>query len=93
MHTTFDERNFEGLLQAIETRLGRGEVSSELLRAGMGGVFTNQLAIWRLPDKVVLLEQYFERVTQSAVSIMEPDAFAALMAARERQRVRGVRDL
>jgi hypothetical protein len=91
--TTVDERRFDDLLHALEARFGPGEHSTERLRAGMGGVFSNRLVLWRLPDKVVLLEQYFERVTQSAVSVMTPESFAALMAARDSVRVRGARDL
>lgn len=92
-HISFDESRFAQLLQVCESRLGRAEIFSERLRAGMGGLLTNQFAVWRRGDEVVLLEQHFERVTRSAVSIMAPAAFEELMAARDRQRVRGVRDL
>jgi hypothetical protein len=89
----FDESRFEQVLRACESKLGRAEIFHERLRAGMGGVFTSRIAVWRQKEAVVLLEQYFERVTRSAVSIMPPPAFEALMAARDRRRVRGVRDL
>ncbi len=93
VHTAFDEDRFEQMLQALEARLGRGELSTELLRAGMGGVFPSRLAIWRLDDEIVLLEQYSDRITRSAIWIMGPGSFAEMMSARDRQRVRGVRDL
>jgi len=91
--TLFDERRFGELLSSIEASHGPAEHSTELLRAGMGGVFSNALAVWRPEGKIVLLEEHFERVTQSAVCVMEPEFFSAQSAARDRQRVRGVRDL
>lgn len=91
--TIVDEALFEQLLSALEYRWGPGARSTERLRAGMGGVFPNLMVTWRFEGRVVLLEQYYERVTQSAISLMEPVAFEACMSERDRQRVRGVRDL
>lgn len=91
--TTVDPAHFEPLRKWLADQLGPGELTQERLRAGMGGAFPNILLAWRLPDRGVLLEQHFERVTQSAVSVMEPAALEALLERRSRERIRGLRDL
>jgi hypothetical protein len=89
----FAEQDFGALLEVLQVRLGRGVPAHERLQAGMAGAFDNQIFVWQLSDRVVMLEQYFERITQSAVSAMPPAAFEALMLARAQRRVHGVRDL
>jgi hypothetical protein len=91
--TTVDTAHFEPLRKWLADQLGPGEETTERLRAGMGGAFPNVQLAWRLPDRGVLLEQHFERVTQSAVSVMAPAAFEALLERRSRERIRGLRDL
>lgn len=90
--TTIDIAAFELVRQRLIARLGPGEESTERLRAGMGGSFKNLVVAWHKADHCVLLEQHFERVTQSGVSVMGCEVLEALLAARERQRVRGLRD-
>jgi hypothetical protein len=91
--TIVDEARFAELLSALESRWGPGGRSTERLRAGMGGVFPNLMVTWRFEGRVALLEQYYERVTQSALSVMAPAAFDVYMSERERQRAGGMRDL
>ncbi|MEX0959131.1 MAG: hypothetical protein WDZ63_07575 [Burkholderiales bacterium] len=88
-----DELRFSELENAIAQRLGPGEDHVELLRAGMGGLFPNHVTVWRSDGEVLLLEQYFERVTRSAITRMDEPEFDRFLAEREAQRVRGVRDL
>jgi hypothetical protein len=89
----FPEARFEEVRRGLAANLGTGKEGVELLRAGMGGTFPNRLQIWRGKGRVYLLEQYFERVRNSALSVMTEDEFGRLMTLRDRQRVRGARDL
>jgi hypothetical protein len=89
----FAERDFGALLEVLQTRLGQGVPAHEKLQAGMAGVFDNRIFVWQFSDHVVMLEQYFERITQSAVSTMPRPAFEALMLAREQRRLHGAREL
>lgn len=88
-----DETHYAELLRALVAALGAGDEQTERLRAGMGGVFPNHVTVWRAPGRVIVLEQYFERVTRSALSVMSPGEHARFEAQREAQRVRGIRDL
>jgi hypothetical protein len=90
--TTVDIVHFDRLRQRLATQLGPGEQTTERLRAGMSGALPNLLIVWRLEGRRVLLEQHFERITQSGVSVMTPGAFDALMEDRSRRTVRGMRD-
>lgn len=89
----FDEARFDEFRDAMRAELGRGEEGAELLKAGMGGTFSNRFEVWREDSQVLLLEQYFERVMSSALTTMSNDEFVRLQAARQLQRVRGARDL
>lgn len=89
----FDEARFDDVLRAMRAELGDGEEGAELLKAGMGGTFSNRFAVWRRNDQVLLLEQYFGRVVTSALTQMRAEEFERLMAVRESERVRGARDL
>jgi hypothetical protein len=88
-----DEARYAELESAIAQRLGAGEEHTELLRAGMGGIFPNRIVVWRRDGEVLLLEQYFERVTRSAITMMSAREFDRFAAERDAQRVRGIRDL
>jgi hypothetical protein len=88
-----DEARYAELESAIAQRLGAGEEHTELLRAGMGGIFPNRIVVWRHDGEVLLLEQYFERVTRSAITMMSAREFDRFAAERDAQRVRGIRDL
>lgn len=88
-----DELRYSELERAIAQRFGPGEEHVEMLRAGMGGLFPNHVTVWRADGEVFLLEQYFERVTRSAITRMDEREFDRFVAEREAQRVRGVRDL
>ena len=90
---SFDEGRFDDVRGAMRDELGPGEAGSEWLKAGMGGSFANRYEIWRQDGRVWLLEQYFERVARSGLSIMSEEEFGRLQAARQQQRVRGARDL
>lgn len=90
--TAIDSTGFEPVRQWLAARLGPGMERTERLRAGMGGSFLNLVVAWREADHCVLLEQHFERVTQSGVSVMGCEVLETLLAAREKQRVRGLRD-
>ncbi len=89
----FDENAFDRVRRQLAQRLGPGEAGTELLKAGMGGVFPNRFVVWRHDGQVWLLEQYFERVIHSALTRMSPQEFDRLWSHRERLRVRGARDL
>ncbi len=88
-----DETRFHALLGSLSATLGAGEERPEKLKAGMGGVFPNRIYVWRDRGRTVMLEQYFERVVYSGVSVMSDREFEALMTERDSSRVRGVRDL
>ena len=90
--TAIDSARFDPTRRWLIAQFGPGEEHIERLRAGMGGSFENLIVAWRQADRCVLLEQHFERVTQSAVSVMDCDAVDALLRARQLQRVRGLRD-
>jgi hypothetical protein len=90
--TAIDPADFDPTRRWLIAQFGPGDEHTERLRAGMGGSFDNLTVAWRLADRCLLLEQHFERVTQSGVSVMDCKALEALLRARERQRVRGLRD-
>lgn len=90
---TFDEVRFDDIRRAMRAELGPGEEGSELLTAGMGGSFANRFEFWRQDGRILLLEQYFERVVRSGLSVMSVNEFERLQLLRQSQRVHGARDL
>lgn len=89
----FGEAHLEALVEQLSGELGTPQQGSELLIAGMGGVFENRYYTWRLNGHVWFVEQYFERVTSSGLWRMDAAEFAAFQSERDRVRVRGARDL
>ena len=90
---TFSEGHFELLVQQLSRQLGIPVQESEGLKAGMGGGFENRYYVWKRNGGAWLAEQFFERITSSGLWTMSESELAALLAERERQRVRGARDL
>jgi len=81
------------VVKQISQRLYEPVAESEALKAGMGGVFENRYFIWKKDGRAWLVEQFFERITDSALWSMSERELEALLAEREQQRVRGARDL
>lgn len=89
----FDESTFAQVEASLARRHGAATDHSELLKAGMGGAFTNRIVAWTEGQVVTMLEQYHEHVTTSSVCEMDKVSFERLLSARAARRVRGVRDL
>ena len=89
----FDEGRSDALAQQLSGQLGTAIEGSELLKAGMGGVFENRYYVFKRDGRVWFFEQFFERIMNSGLWVMDDAEFAALLAERERVRVRGARDL
>lgn len=89
----FDERHFDTLIQTLSNRLGTPLSGSEGLKAGMGGVFENRYYVWKLDGRVWFAEQFFERIINSGLWLLDEEEFASLLAGREQMRTRGARDL
>jgi len=89
----FDESRFRAVRARLEASHGAAADHSELLKAGMGGSFVNQVLAWEAGGAVMLLEQFHERVVTSSVCHLGKPAFERLLAHRAARRVRGVRDL
>jgi len=90
---TFSEAHLDRLVQQLSQRLGAPIPGSERLKAGMGGVFENRYFIWKRDGHAWFVEQFFERITDSGLWTMSESELDTLLAERERQRVRGARDL
>ena len=88
-----DEAEFPRLRQRLRAQRDDATDQSELLKAGMGGSFKNEIWVWNDPGVITMLEQFHERITTSALCILGSGAFEQLMRARAKHRVRGVRDL
>ena len=82
---TFSEAHLDRLVEQLSQQLG--------VPAGMGGVFENRYYVWKRNGTTWFVEQYFERITDSGLWTISGDELEALFAERERQRVRGARDL
>jgi len=89
----FNEAHLDQVVKQISQRLYEPVAESEALKAGMGGVFENRYFIWKKDGRAWLVEQFFERITDSALWSMSERELEALLAEREQQRVRGARDL
>ncbi|MGD8789848.1 MAG: hypothetical protein PVH05_10200 [Burkholderiales bacterium] len=89
----FSESRFDPVVANLTAQLGTPRLGTELLKAGMAGVFENRYGVWKRDDQVWFVEQYFERVTSSGLWRMDASEFAAFQAERDRTRVRGARDL
>ncbi|KPK34404.1 MAG: hypothetical protein AMJ66_03835 [Betaproteobacteria bacterium SG8_40] len=90
---TFSEARLDQFVEQLSRQLGAPAAGSEGLKAGMGGVFENRYYVWNRGGKAWFVEQYFERITDSALWMMSDSELDRLFAERERQRVRGARDL
>lgn len=90
---TFSEAHLDRLVGQLSQQLGVPVAGSEGLKAGMGGVFENRYYVWKRNGTTWFVEQYFERITDSGLWTISGDELEALFAERERQRVRGARDL
>jgi hypothetical protein len=66
----FAEARYQEVRDALVAEMGQGEEGVELLVAGMAGVFPSRFGVWRAGGRVFLLEQYFERVRDSALTVM-----------------------
>jgi hypothetical protein len=88
-----DEADFLPLREMLATQRGGAVDFSELLKAGMGGSFKNEIWVWQEGTLVTMLEQFYERISTSALCLSQRVAFERLMHAREARRIRGVRDL
>ncbi len=89
----FSESRFGAVVGRLSQQLGQPEHGTESLKAGMGGVFENRYYLWRRNGRVWFIEQFFERITVSGLWVMEEAEFEAMLAERDRMRVRGARDL
>ena len=89
----FSESRFDALAAELTREFGDPVAGSEALKAGMGGVFENRYLIWRDDGRAWMVEQFFERITDSGFWSMSETELDALLAERERERVRGARDL
>ena len=56
-------------------------------------MFENRYLIWRDDGRAWMVEQFFERITDSGFWSMSETQLDALLTERERERVRGARDL
>ncbi len=90
---TFNEARVDQMVERLSQQLGAPVAASEGLKAGMGGVFENRHFIWKRDGKAWFVEQYFERITDSALWVTSETELDTLFAERDRQRVRGARDL
>lgn len=90
---TFSEAHLDLMVEQLSQQIGDPVAGSEGLKAGMGGVFENRYYAWRRDGKAWLVEQYFERITDSGLWSMSETELDTFFAERERQRVRGARDL
>lgn len=90
---TFSEARLDQVVQQLSQQLGAPAAGREGLKAGMGGVFENRYYVWKQDGKAWFVEQYFERITDSGLWTMSEAELDALLAERERQKVRGARDL
>jgi hypothetical protein len=89
----FDEARFAQIEGSLTARFGAPEIHDEQLRSGMAGAFLNRVRVWRRDGDVAMLEQYFGKITRSALRYLSPDDYRELMRARDAGRVRGTRDL
>jgi hypothetical protein len=88
-----DEADFLPLRYKLLEQRGSAVDYSELLKAGMGGSFKNEIWVWEEASLVTMLEQFHERISTSSLCLAQRVAFERLMHAREARRIRGVRDL
>lgn len=93
MTVMFDEARFADVERRMSARLGAAESADERLRSGMAGVITNRVRIWRSGSAVIVLEQFAEKITRSALRYLTEADYAELMRRRDAARVRGARDL
>lgn len=89
----FDEARFSEVEDRLRARYEAPEVHDEQLRSGMAGAIVNRVRVWRSDGNVVMLEQFFGKITSSALRYLTTDGYRELMRARDAVRVRGTRDL
>ena len=89
----FDEARFAQIERSLTARFGAPEIHDEQLRSGMAGAFVNRVRVWRRDVNVAMLEQYYGKITSSALRYLSQDDFRELMRARDAERIRGTRDL
>ncbi len=90
---TFSEARLDQVVQQLSQQFGAPVAGREGLKAGMGGVFENRYFVWKRDGSAWFVEQYFERITDSGLWTMSEAELEVLLAERERQKVRGARDL
>jgi hypothetical protein len=89
----FDEARFAQIEGSLTARFGAPETHDEQLRSGMAGAFVNRVRVWRRGGNVTMLEQYYGKITSSALRYLTQDDFREIMHARDAERIRGTRDL
>ena len=89
----FDEARFEEVENRLTARFGAPEVHDEHLRSGMAGAIVNRVRVWPGVGNVTMLEQFFGKITSSALRYLSTEDYRELMRARDARRVRGTRDL
>lgn len=90
---SFSEAHLDQLVRQLTLLLGAPVAGNERLKAGMAGVFENRYYLWKHNGRAWFVEQFFERITDSGLWRMSEAELDALLGERERQRVRGARDL
>lgn len=88
-----DETRFAELERRLTAQYGAPEVDDEQLRSGMAGAIVNKVRVWRKGGNVVMLEQFFVKITSSALRYLSTDDYRELMRSRDAARVHGARDL
>jgi hypothetical protein len=89
----FDERYFADVEIRLNSSFGVAEPRDEKLRSGMAGILVNRVRVWRRASGFVMLEQFAEKVTRSALRYLTTAEYAALVQRRNAARIRGIRDL
>ena len=89
----FDEARFAEVEGHLTARFGAPEIQDEQLRSGMAGAIVNRVRVWRRDRDIAMLEQFYGKITRSALRYLTSDDFRELMRARDAVRVRGTRDL
>lgn len=88
-----DEQRYDEIVAGLSQTLGAGEATGDKLIAGMAGVFDNRQHVWRHDGRVWMLEQFFERIIYSGLCVTGEAEYEALLAERDKARIRGARDL